>query len=85
MEGGEEGGSGEADIQMHLSSYCELFRQSSDNQTVHNSLILVGKELRDTEGLLLNLLSVITHSARRKREGERGREGKREREGERER
>ena len=66
---------------MHLSNYCELFRQSSDNQTVHNSLILVGKELRDTEGLLLNLLSVIIHSARRKREGERGRERERGKEG----
>ena len=62
---------------------------------MHNSLILVGKELRDTEGhfcLLLDLFSVMTHSVSREREGERGREGRgrekerergREREGER--
>ena len=54
--------------------------------TMHNSLILVGKELRDTEGifcLLLDLFSVMTHSVSGEREGERGREGKMEREGDR--
>ena len=50
---------------------------------MHDSLILVGKELRDTEGhfcLLLDLFSVMTHSVSREREGERGKEGERRRE-----
>ena len=66
--GSRTAGNGEENVMKITSliviSMCK-FRQTSGNVTMHNSLILVGKELRDTEGifcLLLDLFSVMTHS-----------------------